>query len=160
MSRNFSLFIFLFFLFSSHVDAFEKRIMIFGCFDLLHEGHKNFIEQAAQHGTVIAIVSRDSIIRQLKNREPIQSQEMRLKNIQSHPLIHQAFLGDEVLGEFSAIKLHKPDLIAIGYDQILFHDYLLECMRKEKIPTIPLIIMDSYFPEYYHTSIIREKLKL
>jgi FAD synthetase len=134
--------------------------MVFGCFDLLHEGHKNFMEQASRYGKVIAIVSRDSIIRLLKKRDAVENEQTRLQKVKNCTHIWQAFLGDEILGEFSMIRLYAPDFIAVGYDQNGFYSYILTCMQEGKLPTIPVLIMEPYLPELYHTSIIRKQLGL
>lgn len=138
----------------------EKLIVIFGCFDLFHEGHKNFIQQASSYGKVIAIVTRDAIVAKLKKRSPCQTQEIRIHTVQNFFSISLAILGDEQLGAYTILKEYNPDLICLGYDQQgLYHDLKMR-MDNGQLPETPMIFLKPYQEAMYHTSIIREQLKL
>ena len=141
-------------------ESQEKLVVIFGCFDLFHEGHKNFIQQASAYGKVIALVTRDSILEKLKKRSPCQAQEIRLKNMQEFAEIYLAILGDEKMGTYEVLQKYKPNLICLGYDQHgLFND-LQKRMSNGQLQKIPMLFMQPHQENVYHTSIIREQLKL
>ena len=43
-----------------------KKVMVFGVFDRLHPGHLSFLEQASKHGNVVAVITRDDVVKALK----------------------------------------------------------------------------------------------
>ena len=143
----------------SHASG-AKTVIVFGCFDLLHEGHKNFLVQASTYGNVIAVVTRDSMVKKLKNRIPVNSEEIRLQAVKNFPGVSLAILGDEELGEYLILKEYSPDMICLGYDQKGLGEDLTMRMAAELVPEIPLIYLQPYLHEIYHTSIIRTQLKL
>lgn len=135
-------------------------VLVFGCFDLFHEGHQNFLLQACQFGKVLAVITPDHIIKVLKKRSSIESQETRLQHVINSGLVWHGILGDQKLGEYTIFKEFSPTLICLGYDQQgLFKD-LQERMLNNQIPTIPMIFLKPYKEEEYHTSILRKQLPL
>jgi len=49
----------------------KKKVLVFGTFDGLHEGHKNFFKQAREFGDfLVVVVGRDSTIVKTKGRPP------------------------------------------------------------------------------------------
>ena len=95
------------------------KVMATGTFDILHLGHIYFLKEAKKLGDRLAVVvATDSTVRKLKH-EPVNPEEIRLHLIQELKIVDEAFLGHEkdmyeIVGEI------KPDIIALGYDQI--HD--------------------------------------
>ena len=50
-------------------DSLRKRVLVFGTFDLLHQGHRYFLTQARRFGdTLIAVVARDEFVEERKGR--------------------------------------------------------------------------------------------
>ena len=45
------------------------KVMVFGTFDYLHEGHKDFFRQAKQYGDeLVVVVARDETVKQIKGK--------------------------------------------------------------------------------------------
>lgn len=94
-----------------------KKVMAFGSFDILHEGHKHYLQEAKSFGDyLIVIVARDENILKFKGRKPRNDENHRLNEIKKLDFVDEAVLGHkkdilEVLEEF------KPDVICLGYDQ-------------------------------------------
>ena len=91
--------------------------MATGTFDLLHIGHIYFLKEAKKLGDkLIVIVARDSTVRKLKH-EPVTPEEMRLQLIKELRIVDEAYLGkkDDM---YDIVIDIKPDIIALGYDQI------------------------------------------
>ncbi len=44
----------------------RKKVLVSGCFDLLHSGHVQFFREAAEHGDLFVRVGSDDNIRHLK----------------------------------------------------------------------------------------------
>ena len=98
--------------------------MVFGVFDGLHEGHKYFLSEAAQHGTLIVVVARDLAVQHLKHKTPQYTQDERMAAIRN--FMHEAnvILGDEQPGTYEVVKMHRPAMICLGYDQQVLGDDL------------------------------------
>ena len=93
------------------------KVMATGTFDLLHIGHIYFLKEAKKLGDkLIVIVARDSTVRKLKH-EPVTPEEMRLQLIKELRIVDEAYLGkkDDM---YDIVIDIKPDIIALGYDQI------------------------------------------
>lgn len=58
----------------------SNRILVGGCFDVIHIGHITFLEQAKKiGGKLVVALESDEHIRNKKNREPVHTQEERKK---------------------------------------------------------------------------------
>lgn len=96
-----------------------QRVLIFGTFDGFHEGHQFVISEAAKKGSeLIVAVARDEHVRRLKQKEPKNKENDRLNRIASDPSVYRAVLSDQELGTYHILDELKPDLIALGYDQL------------------------------------------
>jgi FAD synthetase len=129
---------------------------LFGCFDLFHPGHHYFISKALEIDNLerlTIVVTRDSIMFQLKNKNPIDSEQTRIDNIRKNFPTVNVILGDEKLGSYNVIKQHKPQIIIFGYDQDKFSQHLLK-----SFPTMKTVTIDSFEPEYWSSTKIRERI--
>ena len=95
------------------------KVMATGTFDLLHLGHIYYLKEAKKLGDKLAVVvATDSTVRRLKH-EPVNHEEVRLKLIKELKIVDEAYLGHED-DIYEIVKEIKPDVIALGFDQI--HD--------------------------------------
>ena len=93
--------------------------MATGTFDILHLGHLYFLKQAKKLGDKLAVVvATDTTVRRLKH-EPVNTEEIRLGIIKEIKIVDEAYLGHED-DMYEIVEEIKPDIIALGYDQI--HD--------------------------------------
>ncbi|MBI4225308.1 MAG: adenylyltransferase/cytidyltransferase family protein [Candidatus Sungbacteria bacterium] len=130
-----------------------KRVMVFGVFDRLHPGHLDFLRQAAEHGDeLIAVVARDRMVAELKNKIPLHSEQERLAAVGKVLEVTLAVLGDEVQGSYNVIAEHKPDVICVGYDQHGLTKDLEEKMVLRSISQFIVVRLESHYPEKFHTS--------
>src|SRR3989338_1466347 len=97
----------------------KTSALIFGTFDKLHPGHKNFFTQAKKLADELYIViARDNNVKQVKNKLPQDNELARLKNIKNLNLAAQVILGSQNWQHrYRIINKIKPDIIALGYDQ-------------------------------------------
>lgn len=133
-----------------------KTVLVSGTFDGLHEGHRNYFLQARQLGNrVIAIVARDKIAEQIKGRRPRYSEKERLKFVKECPEIDRVYLGivgnERQIYDFTALL--KPDIIALGYDQVAYTKNLEEEMQKRGL-AVKIVRLKPYMAEKYRSSII------
>ena len=100
----------------------KKIVLASGVFDLLHLGHVRFLEEAKKTGgkdaELIVIIARDSTVEKTKGRKPIISENQRRALVESLKVVDEAVLGYENFDLGEVIKHVKPDVIALGYDQV------------------------------------------
>lgn len=112
-----------------------KTVMIFGTFDLVHQGHIALLKQARGKGNqVIAVVGRDERVKQIKRNEPIHTERERKQLLEQIKLIDKVVLGDKK-DVYKVIKRLKPDVILLGYDQTIFTEELQEKIQEFGLKT-------------------------
>ena len=112
-----------------------KNVMIFGTFDLVHQGHMALFKQAKKKGNqVVAVVGRDERVKQIKQSEPIHTERERKQLLEQIKLIDRVVLGDKH-DVYKVIKRLKPDVILLGYDQTVFTDKLQEKIQEFGLKT-------------------------
>ena len=133
--------------------------MVFGTFDLLHDGHVHFLSEAKKYGDklVVALAS-DSVVVRLKGRLPIDSFERRLNNLKSLDLVDDVVTGDKTPGSWGVIDSIHPDSIALGYDQKKLASELKVFLDREKIP-IQVFFVGPYRDKSLHSSVLRGKIR-
>jgi FAD synthetase len=105
-------------------DALRDKVLILasGVFDLVHYGHIRFIEEAKKLGgensRLVVIIARDKTVKRLKGRLPIIPEDQRRAVVESLKPVDEALLGYENLSFEETIAKVKPDIIAVGYDQL------------------------------------------
>ena len=139
------------------------RVLVFGTFDGLHEGHLNFFKQAKEHGDyLIVVVGRDSTVEKLKGNPPKFYEQERWKAVQDSGLVDEARLGNQApagqkLDPYKVVEEVHPDVICLGYDQTFFADKLAEELPKRGLSHIKIERLNAFEPEKYHSSIINNK---
>lgn len=143
------------------------KVLVFGTFDGLHEGHLDFFRQAlrqAQGKTkeqayLVAVVGRDSSVKKVKEKLPKYSEQERLKMVKNCGLVDEALLGkewhDPKYDSYDIIKEIKPDVICLGYDQSQFEDKLKAELKKMNLNT-KVKILKPYKPEIYKSSLLNK----
>ena len=108
------------------------KVMATGTFDLLHMGHIYYLKEAKKLGDkLVVVVARDSTVRKLKH-EPITPEEMRLDIIKELKIVDEATLGHED-DMYATVKEIKPDIIALGYDQVHDEKKIEQELKKRKL---------------------------
>lgn len=108
------------------------KVMATGTFDILHMGHIYYLKEAKKLGDTLAVVvATDSTVRKLKH-EPINPQEIRLSIIKELKIVDEAHIGyeDDI---YEIVKEIRPDIIALGFDQIHNEDEIKTQLKKRKI---------------------------
>lgn len=93
--------------------------LIGGVFDILHPGHIATLEEAKKHVDLLCVVvARDRTVFLNKRRMPLNNERFRLKMVSSLKPVDVAILGSEE-DFMEPVRLIKPDIIFLGYDQSL-----------------------------------------
>ena len=129
-------------------------VMCFGTFDILHPGHIYFLREAKRLGDyLIAVLARDSTIKEVKGITPKYDEKQRVEHIRDLRIADKVVLGYEA-DKYEIIEEMNPDVIALGYDQQAFADKLKEEMAKRKMEP-KIVRIRSYKEEHYKSSKLR-----
>ncbi|MCR4328285.1 MAG: adenylyltransferase/cytidyltransferase family protein [Patescibacteria group bacterium] len=131
-----------------------RKVLVFGVFDGIHDGHRDFLKQARKCGEyLIAVVTRDVVVEELKGHYPSLPAHVRLEHIKSVDYVDEAVVGDVALGSYKVLKMQKPDVVAVGYDQERFKEDL-EKHRAEFDWQFEIKMMEPYEPGKFHSSVL------
>jgi cytidyltransferase-like protein len=135
-----------------------KNVLLFGTFDLLHEGHKYIFKQLNELGyNIIICLAQDEVVKRLKTKEPVNKFANRKKTLENTGLIKKVIKGDDKQGKFSTILTVNPDVIAVGYDQNELQKAIEKWMTVNN-KNIPIIKMQPFNPKIYKSSLLRNKI--
>ncbi len=136
-----------------------KTVIVSGTFDGVHEGHKNYFQQARTYGhRLVCIIGRASVVKRIKGAYPKNNAKERIALVKACPEIDQVYLGidgsdDEV---FDFVASLKPDVIALGYDQTAYTENLEKEMKKRGVD-VEVKTMQPFHPETYKNSKIKKR---
>jgi len=96
----------------------EKKVMVSGCYDLLHGGHITFFKTAATYGKLYVMIGQDQNLQQLKGKAPYFSQEERKFIIGSIKYVHEADIasGSGMLDFEPDMRRIQPDIFIVNRD--------------------------------------------
>ena len=135
----------------------QIKIMVFGTFDMVHTGHRNFFKQAralAPKPFLIASLARSENVLRIKGQKPQLSERQRLTMVKQVRGVNKAVLGDKD-DYLKHIFKEKPDIIALGYDQTAYVKGLATALRKAGLKT-KIIRLAAHKPHLYKTSLLRK----
>jgi FAD synthetase len=140
----------------------KKVVLASGVFDLLHLGHVKFLEEAKKAGgkdaVLIVIIARDSTVVENKGRKPIMSENQRRTLVESLRVVDEAVLGFEKIELDEVIERVKPDVIALGYDQVAMEKGVKKYVDKHKLNVKVIRIGKFEEDELDSSSKIRKKI--
>jgi rfaE bifunctional protein nucleotidyltransferase chain/domain len=133
----------------------KKIVFTNGCFDLLHLGHIDYLNRAADLGDVMVVgLNTDASVRKLKGENrPLQDEKSRLFIMASLACVAAVILFDEPT-PLNLIEAIQPDILVKGADYKL--DQIIGAKEVlaygGKVETIPLV-------QGYSTSAIEARIK-
>lgn len=98
-------------------NAEKKIVFTNGCFDILHVGHKRYLQQAATLGDVLVVgVNSDASVKRLKGPDrPVNSEHDRAEMLCALGFIDYVVIFDEDT-PYELIKKIQPDVLVKGGD--------------------------------------------
>ena len=95
----------------------KKIVFSNGCFDLVHKGHIDYLNRAADLGDVLVMgLNTDASVSKLKGpHRPIQDEQSRLTIIAALQCVNAVVLFDEET-PYELINLVQPDVLVKGSD--------------------------------------------
>ena len=140
----------------------RRVVLASGVFDLLHLGHVKFLEEAKKAGgknaKLVVIVARDSTVKDTKGRKPIMPENQRRALVESLRVVDAAVLGIENFDIGEVIESVKPDVIALGYDQVDMERRVLEYVNKHGLNVNVIRVGKFENDDMNSSSKIREKI--
>lgn len=103
---------------ATEAGAPRKKVLVSGCFDLLHSGHVQFFKEASELGDLYVRLGTDANIKALKNHLTIYNDEERLFMVRAIKWVHDAEMsaGTGVYDFEEDFKIVKPDIYFCNED--------------------------------------------
>lgn len=96
----------------------SKKVMVSGCFDLLHSGHVAFLKEAASLGEVNVCIGNDENVYQLKGRYPVNPENERQYMLQALACVSKVYInkGVGIIDFLKELDEIKPDIFLVNED--------------------------------------------
>ncbi len=109
--------------------------MVFGTFDFVHAGHLSLFLQAKKYGDhLTVVVARDATVERVKGKLPIHTEKERVNIIRHIDLVDRVLLGGKG-DKYAVVRKQRPDVIALGYDQVAFVNGLKVFFKEQHLTT-------------------------
>ncbi|MGC1425918.1 MAG: adenylyltransferase/cytidyltransferase family protein [Nitrosotalea sp.] len=123
-----------------------RVVLAGGVFDIIHPGHIHTLKAAKDLGNVLVVViATDKTAQKMKNRIPLHNMELRRDLVRSLVMVDYAVVGYE--GDiFKSVEIIKPDIIALGYDQVHQEKFIVDGCKKIGI-SVSIARLQSPIPD-------------
>ncbi len=132
-----------------------KVVLAGGVFDIIHPGHIHTLNAAKDLGDVlIVVIATDKTAEKMKKRLPLHNQDQRKLLVDSLSVVDLSVVGHE--GDiFKTVDFIRPQIIALGYDQVHQEKFILEGCKKINLD-VTVARLQSPIPEV-SSSVIEKK---
>ncbi len=119
-----------------------KKVMVTGCFDLLHSGHVAFLQEAAQFGSLHVCIGSDETVLGLKGRRPVNPEAERQFMLEALTCVHQVHInsGSGILDFLSELNDIQPDIFFVNEDghtpakETLCREHGIQYLVSRRVP--------------------------
>ncbi len=96
----------------------RKKVLVSGCYDLLHAGHIAFFKTAASYGKLYVGVGSDKNVRLLKKHSPYFTEDERVYMVNAIRYVEKAFVlrGSGILDFEPELRTGKYDIFIVNKD--------------------------------------------
>src|SRR5271157_1136401 len=132
--------------------AGKKIVTTNGCFDIIHAGHVQYLNEAALLGDILVVgINSDEVVRMLKGPDrPVQNEKDRLLMVGALRMVDCAFIFREN-DPCAFLEILRPDIHVKG------GDYNRNILEKEVVERYGgNIIIVSYLPGHSTSSLLRK----
>ena len=111
-----------------------KVVLVGGVFDILHPGHIFTLKAAKLLGDVLVVViaTETTATKIKKNRIIFHNEKLRREMVSSLNFVDLALIGKKGT-LFDTVEHVKPDIIALGYDQLHTEKFIAENCQKRNM---------------------------
>lgn len=107
-----------------------RVVLAGGVFDIIHPGHIHTLNAAKALGDIlVVVVATDNTSVKMKKRRPLHSQDQRQELVNSLSMVNLCLIGQED-DMFKTVNRVRPQIIALGYDQIHQEKFITEGCKK------------------------------
>lgn len=94
------------------------KVLVSGCFDVLHSGHIAFLEEAATHGDVYVSLGSDATVLELKNRPTLYNEQERKYMLEAIRFVKKVYIGpgSGKLDFAPLLDVVQPDVFFVNAD--------------------------------------------
>jgi len=147
-----------------------RKVITFGTFDLLHEGHIRILERAKHQGDYLIVgVSSDELNRK-KGKLSVFGQNQRVSYVKALRCVDEVFLEESLEQKGEYIKQFDADLLVMGDDWKGKFDWVscdvmylprtegvsstdLKHGIEEQVKYVRVLFGDTYIKKHYHCAI-------
>ena len=124
----------------------KKIVLAGGVFDIIHPGHIHTLTAAKALGDVLVVaIATDKTAQKMKKMQPLHNQELRCELVSSLSMVDEAIVGHEK-DIFETVKEVKPDIIALGYDQIHQEKFISDGCKRISLD-VEIVRLQSPIPK-------------
>ena len=128
------------------LSASKKIVLAGGVFDIIHPGHIHTLNAAKALGDVLVVaIATDKTAQKMKKRPPLHNQELRCELVSCLTMVDMAIIGHEE-DIFETVKEIKPDIIALGYDQIHQEKFISDGCKRINLD-VEIVRLQSPIPK-------------
>jgi len=132
-----------------------RVVLAGGVFDIIHPGHIHTLKAAKALGDILVVaIATDKTAQKMKKRIPLHNQELRRELVDCLSMVDVAIIGHEN-DIFETVKLVKPEIIALGYDQTHQEKFISDGCKQINIHT-KIVRLQSPVPELSSSDIQKE----
>jgi len=93
-------------------------VFVSGCFDLLHTGHLEFLENASNYGDLYVGIGSDETVKQLKGNYPVMNENERKYMVESLKFVTECKInsGKGIIDFLKEISTVKPQIFIVNKD--------------------------------------------
>ena len=136
----------------------RKIVLAGGVFDIIHPGHIHTLNSAkalsGTDGVLVVVVATDKTAKKMKKRSPLHNQELRRELVSCLSMVDRVIIGNEE-DIFETVKAIKPDIIALGYDQIHQEQFISDGCKRINLD-VKIVRLESTVPELSSSEIEKE----
>ena len=132
-----------------------KVVFAGGVFDIIHPGHIHTLRSAKALGDVLVVsIARNVTAIKTKGNPPMHDEKLRQELVSSLKFVDLALLGNEQ-DIFKTVELVKPNIIALGYDQVHQEKHIIEECKKRGL-NLQVVRLQSPVPDLKSSSIKKD----
>jgi len=132
-----------------------RIVLAGGVFDIIHPGHIHTLKAAKALGDALVVaIATDKTAQKMKKRIPLHNQELRRELVDCLSMVDVSIVGHEK-DIFETVNLVKPEIIALGYDQIHQEKFISDGCKRIKLD-VKIVRLRSPIPELSSSDIEKE----
>lgn len=136
----------------------NNYVLTFGTFDLVHEWHKYFLNEAKKYwDKLVTILATDKNILKFKWKEPKYNIDERISHVKDIDIADIVSVWDEE-NPMKWIDMYMPNAICLWYDQIWFSKELEKYIKDNELE-IEVIRIKPFKEDIYKSSKLKEQIK-